>query len=81
MQRMNDEFDKLLKECEVKYPQEMAEARIWAKQFIEKWREDPSIVDVRKIDIEYDGSFVCDEHSYPIKCWEYCPICAEEEWV
>lgn len=47
-------FDEYMKEYEEKYPEEMAEARVWAKEFIARWKEDASLVNVKPIILEYD---------------------------
>lgn len=41
---MNTKFDELTAQLEKDYPEEMAEAKAWARDFIEKWKEDPSLV-------------------------------------
>jgi hypothetical protein len=40
----NKAFDELTEKLWKENPEEMAEAQPWAKNFIEKWKEDPGLV-------------------------------------
>lgn len=40
----NKAFDELGEKLWKEHPEEMAEAQAWAKNFIEKWKEDPGLV-------------------------------------
>lgn len=47
-------FDEYIKECEEKYPEEMEAARVWAKEFIAKWKEDPGLVETEEYNLDMD---------------------------
>lgn len=49
--KSTNKFAELCAEREEKYPEEMAEAQIWAKDFLSRWKEDPSLVEIREIKI------------------------------
>lgn len=40
----NKAFDELTEKLWKEHPEEMAEAKVWAKNFIEKWKEYPGLV-------------------------------------
>lgn len=52
MKQEHAKFDELAAQLEKDHPEEMAEAREWAKDFIERWKEDPSLVEITRLDAD-----------------------------
>lgn len=41
-------FDELLTKLKDSYPEEMAEAEVWAKDFVRMWKDNPELVEIRE---------------------------------